>query len=174
MAVKSDLEAHEDSTSILDDVKRSSLLIAPMVALPLLLHATPLDKELTTLRKGAYRFEIETASRKGDWFGWWGASNDAPKSTDTIVSVRAYRAGTRLLSPLSAFAGLAASHSFALRQTKRGMEMRIVGGDAGESWRGTFLFNGPGIVERTIQSGEFPEVNYERTTFRYIKDGEVD
>jgi len=127
---------------------------------------------VTKLSKGAYRFEITTAPRTDDWFGWWGAPDRG--GADVVTSVKAFRGKERLMVPVSGFAGLADAHDFALETTKGGMDLKISGSDAGGSWHGTFRFDKQGLVERTILAGEFPELDHERTTYRHPKDGEID
>ncbi len=153
-------------------MKLIALLVLPLAALPLALRAAPAEKKTRILRKGSYRFEVVTDSRVGEWFGWWGAPDSG--RVNVISAVKAFRAEQRLSLPPSVFAGLADAHDFTLRQTGRGMELVIVGSDAGKSWKGVFLFNRPGILERTIRSGEFPDLVNERTTYRYLRIGEID
>lgn len=153
-------------------MKPAPVLALALLALPLALRATPTGKKSATFRKGPYRFEIVTDSRVGEWFGWWGAPDTGRVSV--ITSVQAFRGNRRLPLPPSAFSGLADPHDYETRPTKRGMELVIVGSDAGEAWKGTFVFDETGILERTIQSGEFPDLHYERTVYRYIRPGEID
>jgi hypothetical protein len=96
----------------------------------------------------------------------WGVFANIPNRRIGALQILAGRATVHV--PASAWADLANPNSVTIRAERGGCVVRIVGGDASESYRALVRVRGLDVVERIVESGEFPGEHRERTRYRNV------
>jgi hypothetical protein len=102
---------------------------------------------------------------------WWGLNDFG--SVPVVTRLEITRKGHKLSMPVSAFSGLALARTLKIVGDKRGCTLRIEGSDASGAYECAIVVRGDEIVERVVRSGEFPDLDYERTIYRRPRPDEI-
>jgi hypothetical protein len=148
------------------------LLALSLMITPTLAHtsAKSFDESLTMLNGAKYsvKFQQEASpklkSKASVDYGFWGADGAQPSFCISSLVITRQNRHVPLQSKL--FTDLCNVNSVKLSEQKGKFILLLVGGDASDSFKAEFIFNGVFLAERIVRHGEFPEV-YERTQFRY-------
>lgn len=139
------------------------------------LRSQPAPRELSAA-KGVYSARLTTdiiSVPEAQSDSWWGTDR-ATQDITRIKLLTIYRRKEALSVPVSAYSGLLDPEKMSIVSQKRGCLIKISGSDAAGSWDCTIRVVRDQVMERVVRSGEFAELRWERTTYRYIMPGEVD
>ena len=104
---------------------------------------------------------------------WWGALNaKTPVLVVTRLDIDHNKHLVRV--PVSAYSGLTMADTMMVIPNKRGCIIRITGSDAAAAYTCEWIVRGNEVVQRTVRCGEFPDLDYEKTTYRTPRPGEID
>jgi hypothetical protein len=144
-----------------------SLIIFPALAYS---GAKSFDESLMMPKGAKYFVKLQQEappkhkSKSSVDYGFWGAAGAQPSFCISSLVITRHNRNVLLQSKL--FTDLCNVNSVKLSERKGKFILSLVGGDAGDSFKAEFVFNGVFLAERIVRHGEFPEV-YERTQFRY-------
>jgi len=111
--------------------------------------------------------------------GWvWGSNQECPQKVIATLAVKVDK--KTIFVPVSAYGDLADLRSIAIKPTRNGFEVDIIGGDAGTSYDAILQFDrgstaGLTVLRtRIVRSGEFPDDAWEETRYHFREPSEVE
>jgi hypothetical protein len=93
----------------------------------------------------------------------WGSDWENPR---TIIStIKLWVNEIEVAVPLSSYADVSDPNRVELSLTRSGYRLTIRGGDAATSYQAAINFCGNSVISRKVQSGEFPDEDWEMTIY---------
>jgi hypothetical protein len=96
---------------------------------------------------------------------WGGDETELPRLL--VSSIEIYEGDELITLPLSAYGDLGDVHWAYLEPTAKGFTLELSGGDAAGGYSAVFRFDGDHRLRRMVDSGEFPEKVWEKTSYRW-------
>jgi len=120
---------------------------------------------------GKYKVTLTEVSRAPGSGSYWGEGGDGDAYVDDISVL--YN-GESVDLPFSCYSDLANVNDMKITPVKGGLVINIKGADAGNSYDAQIVLSGGDIVRRSVKSGEFPDLEWEKTQYRHLHDSDID